>query len=163
MIVRDARPDDAPAIQAIYAPIVAETAISFETEAPSVGEMAERIAAYQATHVFLAAERGGELLGYAYSSQHRARQAYRSSVDVTVYVSANARRLGVGRALYQELLPRTAARGFHAAFAGVTLPNPGSVALHEAVGFTPVGVYREVGFKLGQWRDVGWWQRILTP
>ncbi len=69
--------------------------------------------------------------------------------------------LGVGRALYSELLPELKRRGFHAAFAGITLPNPGSVALHKLVGFKPLGVYREVGFKFGRWHDVGWWQRLL--
>jgi len=160
--IRDARLDDAAAVQAIYAPIVAETAISFETEVPSVEEMARRIAASLETHAYVVAEREGRFLGYAYSSQHRARAAYGTSVDVTVYVTADARGLGLGRALYGALLPKTAARGYHAAFAGITLPNPGSVALHEAVGFTPVGVYREVGRKFGEWRDVGWWQRLLT-
>lgn len=161
-IIRDATTADAPPIQAIYAPIVRDTAIAFETEVPTVAEMAARIEATLKTHVYLAAEREGRLVGYAYASQHRTRAAYQTSVDVTVYVHEGARGLGVGRALYEALLPRTAARGFHAAFAGITLPNAGSVALHEAVGFRPVGVYREVGFKLGAWRDVGWWQRLLT-
>ncbi len=160
--IRTARPEDAAPIQTIYAPIVLETAISFETEPPSVEEMARRIEVTLKTHAYVIAERASEVIGYAYSSPHRARAAYASSVDVTVYVAAGAHRLGVGRALYQALLPRTAALGYHAAFAGITLPNSGSVALHEALGFTHVGVYREVGFKLGAWRDVGWWQRLLT-
>ncbi len=160
--IRDATPADAGAIQAIYAPIVRDTAIAFETDVPTVPEMAARIEAILKTHVYLAAERAGEVIGYAYASQHRTRAAYRTSVDVTVYVDERARGLGVGKALYGALLPRTAARGFHAAFAGITLPNAGSVALHEAVGFEHVGVYRQVGFKLGAWRDVGWWQRLLT-
>lgn len=162
LTIRPARIEDATAIQAIYAPIVAETIISFETEVPTVAEMARRIEATSKTHVYLAAERAGALLGYAYASPHRARAAYQTSVDVTVYVAADARGQGVGRALYGALLPATARRGFHAAFAGIALPNPGSIALHEAVGFTPVGVYREVGQKFGRWHDVGWWQRILT-
>lgn len=160
--IRDAATADAAAIQGIYTPIVRETAIAFETDVPTVAEMALRIEATRKTHVYLAAERAGQVIGYAYSSQHRARAAYRTSVDVTVYVHEQARGLGVGKALYEALLPRTAARGFHAAFAGITLPNAGSVALHEAVGFRHVGVYREVGFKLGAWRDVGCWQRLLT-
>jgi len=141
---------------------VRETAISFEAEAPTQAEMAERITAFSASHVYLAAELAGALVGYAYASPHRSRAAYQTSVDVTVYVDSAARGLGVGKALYQALLPATAAKGYHAAFAGITLPNAGSVALHESVGFTPVGVYRQVGYKLGQWRDVGWWQRLLA-
>lgn len=162
MLIRDATAADAPAIQAIYAPIVETTAISFETEAPDATEIARRIADFQKNHVYLVAERGGDVLGYAYSSPHRTRATYRSSVDVTIYVAEAARGQRVGKTLYEALLPRTAARGYHAAFAGITLPNPGSVALHESVGFTHVGVYREVGHKLGQWWDVGWWQRLLA-
>lgn len=162
LTIRPARPDDAPAILKVYAPIVRDTAISFETEVPTVAEMADRIAAFSASHVYLAAEQAGLLVGYAYASPHRSRATYQTSVDVTVYVDSAARGLGVGTALYRALLPATAAKGFHAAFAGITLPNAGSVALHESVGFSHVGVYREVGFKLGQWHDVGWWQRLLA-
>ncbi|MCP5367733.1 MAG: N-acetyltransferase [Hyphomicrobiales bacterium] len=159
--LRPVRAEDAAAIQAIYAPIVAETIISFEEEPPSVAEMAARIAATLPAYPYLVAERGGQVVGYAYASQHRARAAYRKSVDVTVYVAESARRAGVGQALYRALLDDLRRRGFHAAFAGIALPNPGSVGLHESVGFTPVGVFREVGFKFGQWRDVGWWQCLL--
>ncbi|MEL6738385.1 MAG: arsinothricin resistance N-acetyltransferase ArsN1 family B [Pseudomonadota bacterium] len=160
-MIRSAAAADAEAIQAIYAPIVEATTISFETVAPSVEEMATRIAAIVPDYPFLVAEKNGRVLAYAYASQHRARTAYRSSVDVAVYVGAKARRTGLGRALYEELLPQAAARGYHAAFAGIALPNTSSVALHEAMGFEPVGVYKEVGQKLGRWLDVGWWQRRL--
>jgi L-amino acid N-acyltransferase YncA len=102
-----------------------------------------------------------EVLGYAYASQHRSRPAYQWSVDVSVYVQAQARRTGVGRALYQSLFALLALQGFYNAYAGITLPNPGSVGLHEAVGFQPIGVYRAVGYKLGSWHDVGWWQLAL--
>lgn len=159
--IRPATPEDAPAILEIYAPIVLETAISFEAEVPSIEEMAGRVEAFSASHVYLAAELAGQFAGYAYSSPHRARATYKTSVDFTAYVAASARGKGVGKALYQALAPATAAKGYHAAFAGITLPNDGSVALHESVGFRQVGVYREVGFKLGAWRDVGWWQMIL--
>lgn len=156
--VRTATEADAAAVRAIYAPIVESTAISFEDVAPTVEEMGQRIAA---ALVFLVAERDGEVLGHAYAGPHRARAAYRSSVDVTVYIGQSARRQGVGTALYAQLLPWLKREGFHAAFAGIALPNAGSVGLHESVGFTPVGVYREVGFKFGKFHDVGWWQMIL--
>lgn len=123
--------------------------------------MAGRIARYGASHAWLVAEFDGALAGYAYGSPHRERAAYASSCDVAVYVEPRHARQGLGRALYAELLPKLADKGFHAAFAGIALPNPGSIGLHEAMGFTPVGVYREVGWKLGGWRDVGWWQRLL--
>jgi phosphinothricin acetyltransferase len=156
--IRPASTADAAAVRHIYAPIVEQTAISFEDDPPTADEMAQRI---EAAHAFLVAERGGTVVGYAYASAHRARAAYRTSVDVTVYIDERARRSGVGKALYRALLPMLRQQGFHAAFAGIALPNPASVALHESVGFTPVGVYREVGFKLGRFHDVGWWQMIL--
>jgi len=123
--------------------------------------MAGRIAKYAASHAWLVAEAGGRVAGYAYGSPHRERAAYASSCDVAIYVDPARARRGIGRALYDELLPRLAARGFHAAFAGIALPNDASVGLHEAMGFTPVGIYSEVGSKFGAWRDVGWWQRLL--
>jgi phosphinothricin acetyltransferase len=160
--IRIAREDDAAAIRAIYAPIVRDTAISFEDEPPSVAEMACRIRDTLVAYPYLVAEDGGRLLGYVYASAHRARAAYRWSVDVTAYVAAGARRTGVGRALYRALLGVLTRQGFHSAYAGIALPNDASVALHEAVGFEPVGVYREVGFKHGRWHDVGWWRRALA-
>ncbi len=159
--IRPATPADAEAIQRIYAPIVANTAISFEEVPPSVEGIAERIASTLQTHPYLVAVNDGKVCGYVYASAHRERPAYRYSVDTTVYIAPEARRTGVGLALYRELLPELERRGFHMAFAGITLPNPGSVALHEFVGFKPLGVYREVGFKFGRWHDVGWWQRLL--
>jgi phosphinothricin acetyltransferase len=159
--IRRATAADAAAVQAIYAPVVEHTAISFEDVPPTIAEMARRIADYSATHAFLVAERGSRVIGYAYGSSHRARAAYRHSTEVSAYVAEEARRTGVGRALYMELLSILAAEGFHAAFAGIALPNPGSVALHQSVGFTPIGVFRQVGFKFGQWHDVGWWERLL--
>lgn len=134
--------------------------ISFELDAPDKAEMARRIAEYGASHAWLVAEIDGALAGYAYGSPHRTRAAYASSCDVAVYVEPAHARKGVGRALYDELLKRLAL-DYHAAFAGIALPNDASVGLHEAMGFTPVGIYREVGWKMGAWRDVGWWQRRL--
>lgn len=161
LTIRDARADDAAACAAIYRPHVTESWVSFELEAPDATEMARRIADYGTSHAWLVAERDGAIIGYAYGSPHRTRAAYASSCDVAIYVSAAASRTGIGRALYGELLARLKARGLHAAFAGIAQPNPASVALHEACGFTPVGIYREVGWKMGAWRDVGWWQRVL--
>lgn len=159
--IRPATIADAEAIQHIYAPIVAETAISFEEVPPSVEEMAGRIASILQTHPYLVAVSSGKIRGYVYAGRHDERAAYRHSVDTTVYVAPEAQRSGVGRALYAALLAELRRRRFHAAFAGIALPNPGSVALHESIGFAPLGVYREVGFKFGRWHDVGWWQRLL--
>ena len=135
--------------------------VSFELDAPTPEEMARRIASYGAVHAWLVAESSGEVAGYAYGSPHRTRAAYDTSCDVAVYVDPRHSRRGIGRALYAALLPQLSDKGFHAAFAGIALPNDASVGLHEAMGFTPVGIYREVGWKMGSWRDVGWWQRLL--
>jgi L-amino acid N-acyltransferase YncA len=159
--IRAATTGDAPGVHAIYAPIVESTVISFETVTPSVADMAGRIEAISRSHPYLVAEAEGGIIGFAYASRHRERDGYRFSTDVTAYVAEHARGRGVGRALYGALLPALSQQGFHAAFAGITLPNPASVALHEAMGFTHLGTYREVGFKFGRWLDVGWWQRLL--
>jgi len=161
--VRLATEDDAAAIAAIYAPNVRNTAISFEIEPPSGGEMRRRMRETLARWPWLVCERDGEVLGYAYASQHRGRAAYQWSVDVSVYIHADARRRGVGSALYTPLLEIVRLQGFYNAYGGITLPNAGSVGLHEAFGFRSVGVYRAVGFKLGAWHDVGWWQLALQP
>jgi len=160
--IRPATRHDAPACAAIYRPFVTDNWVSFETEPPDAAEMAGRIASHGEGHAWLVAQDdAGRILGYAYGSAHRSRTAYRTSADVAVYVDPAHARRGIGRALYGALFPLLSDRGVHAAFAGIALPNPGSIALHEAMGFTPVGIYREVGWKLGGWRDVGWWQRLL--
>jgi phosphinothricin acetyltransferase len=161
LTIRPAEPDDAAACVAIYAPFVNETCISFELEPPDAAEMTRRIAEYGASHGWLVAEVDSRVAGYAYGSPHRTRAAYATSCDVAVYVEPAYARRGIGRALYGVLFPLLGRKGTHAAFAGIALPNEASVALHEAMGFTPAGVYREVGWKMGAWRDVGWWQRVL--
>ncbi len=160
--LRPAERRDAEAIAKIYAPIVRDTAISFETDPPSAAVMAERIESTLHRRPWLVATDGDELLGYAYASEHRQRAAYRWSVDVTAYIAESARRRGVGSRLYGALIPMLRAQGFRSAFAGIALPNDASVGLHEAVGFEALGVYRDVGFKLGAWRDVGWWSLRLA-
>jgi L-amino acid N-acyltransferase YncA len=160
--IRVAMPADADQIQAIYAPIVRDTTISFEDEPPTAEEMAGRIAGTLSTHPYLVCEEDGRVLGYIYASAFRARAAYRWSVETTVYIDGRTRRSGVGRALYEALLPILRRQGFHSAFAGIALPTAGSVGLHEALGFRSVGVYQDVGFKQGQWRDVGWWRLGLS-
>lgn len=163
VLVRDATEADAAACAAIYAPYVTDTAISFETAPPTVEEMAARIAAAQRTHAWLVLTDGPRVRGYAYGGRFAARAAYRWSCEVSVYLEAGLRRCGGGRALYAELLPRLAARGYRTAFAGMTLPNDASDGLHRACGFGPAGVFRRVGWKDGRWHDVAWLQRPLTP
>lgn len=162
--IRSARADDAQAILRIYTPIVTETAISFEVEVPSVEEVQRRIALTLERFPWLVSEdEHGEVDGYVYSSQHRERAAYQWSVDVTAYVRSDARGRGIGKSLYNQLFDELATLGYFNAFAGIALPNVSSIALHESVGFKFVGIYRSVGYKLGAWHDVSWWQRPLQP
>jgi phosphinothricin acetyltransferase len=159
--IRKATAADAARCAEIYAPYVTDSTASFELDPPDAAEMARRIAAYGESHGWLVAELEGEIAGYAYGSPHRTRQAYAMSADVAVYVDASFARAGIGRQLYQALFPMLKDRNLHAVFAGIALPNDASIGLHEAMGFTPVGIYREVGWKMDGWRDVGWWQRLL--
>lgn len=160
--VRVATTADADAVAAIYAPYVADTAISFEERPPPPAEMAERIAVTLRAYPFLVYDTGEGVVGYAYAGAHAARPAYRWSCAVTAYVAPGHARRGIGRALYAVLIERLKAQGFHSAFAGVALPNDASVGLHEAMGFEHLGTYREVGFKHGRWHDVGWWRLGLA-
>ncbi len=161
--IRPAGAADAGAIAAVYAPYVTDGVASFEALAPDGPEMLRRMQA-QPRLPWRVAVREDVVVGYAYAGQHKARAAYRWSVDVSVYLAASEHRRGTGRALYGELLPLLVDLGYVTAFAGITVPNPGSVGLHEALGFTLVGVYEAVGFKQGQWHDVGWWQcRLQEP
>jgi phosphinothricin acetyltransferase len=163
MDIRIATVDDAAAFQAIYAPVVLNTPISFEVEPPSVDEMGQRIARTLAQFPWLVGlDDEGRVNGYVYASRHRDRLAYQWSVDVTAYVREDARGRRVGQRLYRALLPRLAALGYCQAYAGITQPNVASVALHESVGFTPVGLFHNAGFKLGRWHDVGWWECSLA-
>jgi L-amino acid N-acyltransferase YncA len=159
--VRAATPSDAEPIAAIYAPYVVETVISFEETPPTAAEFEARMLATPRLP-WLVAVRADAVVGYCYASPHRTRAAYRWSADVSVYVAPSERGRGVGRLLYGELLPLVRSLGYVSLFAGIALPNAASVAFHEAFGFTPVGIYRNVGFKQNAWQDVGWWQLTTT-
>ena len=159
--VRDATAGDAAACAAIYAPYVTGTVVTFEVEPPTAAEMAARIAAARARHAWVVLEDGGQVVGYAYGGPYKERAAYRWACEVSVYLEPGRRRSGAGRALYEALFERLVARGFRTAVAGMTLPNPASEGLHRALGFEPVGVYREIGWKHGRWHDVAWTQKVL--
>lgn len=159
--IRPARPEDAAVLLPIYSPFVEASAISFETDVPTIDEFAARIEKAVSGWQWLVAERNGQCVGYAYGSLHRERPAYRWSVEVSVYLRAGFLRQGIGSALYASLLPDLAAKGFCNAYAGITQPNAGSVALHRRAGFKPIGVFEAVGRKFGQWHDVAWFHRRL--
>lgn len=164
MTIRLARAEDAEAIAAIYAPFVVDSAVSFETEPPSVAEVGARIAGGGDLYPwFVALDEAGTVAGYAYACAFRARRAYRFAVETSVYVAQGAHGRGIGRRLYETLLPLLESQGFTQAIAAITLPNAPSVKLHERLGFALAGSYRDVGYKLGAWRSVGLWQRALAP
>jgi phosphinothricin acetyltransferase len=159
--LRFANAHDIGPISDIYAPIVEHTAISFEAVPPTPAEFMARIDDTMPDYPWLVAEDGAQVVGYAYGHRFAPRAAYAWSVETSIYIRDGSRGRGVGRTLYDALLVLLGAQGYRQAFAGIALPNPASVALHESVGFTAVGAYREVGYKFGVWHDVGWWQRAL--
>lgn len=162
-VIRLASSADAAAISEIYLPIVRDTHISFEQIAPNSGEIAARIETTLAQYPWLVCELSGRLAGYAYASAFRARAAYQWTAETTVYVHADFQRRGVARALYSSLLAILRGQGFCTAVGVIALPNEGSIRAHEALGFEYVGVFKNVGYKAGAWRDTGWWQLELRP
>lgn len=165
MKIRLVTPEDAESVAAIYAPIVLKTTISFEWDPPSAEDFRARMTKTLVKYPwFVAIDESEKVAGFVYASGHRDPPSYQWSVNTSVFIREDARGQGVGTALYAELFKQLVSLGYYRAFAGVALPNPASVALHESLGFRPVGVYEGVGFKFGAWRDVGWWQKELqTP
>jgi len=159
--VRLVRSEDAPRLLDIYAPFVRETWISFEYEPPNVEEFRGRIQRLAPVSPWLVAENEDEIVGYAYADRLRARPAYQWAIETTVYVDRASHRRGVARALYGVLFTALRVQGYGSAWAGIALPTPRSVALHEALGFRSAGTWPDVGFKLGAWRDLGWWRLPL--
>lgn len=161
LVIRSATPSDAPAIAEIYAPIVRESHLSAEFEPPDAQEMASRIVA-PTTFDWLVAEMEGRTAGYAYATQFRKRPAYQWCAEVSVYIHADFRQMGVGEALYRELHGRLLESGFRHSIAVIALPNGPSVAFHEKFGFVPVGVFPRICYKLDRWYDIGWWRYPLS-
>lgn len=164
--IRAARPEDAAAIAAIYAPYVLGGTVSFESEAPDTRQMRARLGASNGFYPWLVATNGdpdgGGVLGYAYAGQFRDRPAYRYVVETSIYLAGPTQGQGTGGLLYEALLDTLRAQGFTQAIGVIALPNDGSIRLHESVGFRRAGVYREVGYKQGRWIDVGFWQCELN-
>jgi L-amino acid N-acyltransferase YncA len=161
--IRLARPEDVAGIHAIYAPVVAETAISFEATPPPLEELQQRVINTLALRPWLVYAEENRVWGYAYASAYHTRAAYQWSVEVTVYVHPDAQRRGIARRLYTSLFSILCAQGYINAVAVIALPNPASVRLHDQFGFEPVGVFPGVGYKFGVWRDVLWMRRQLQP
>ena len=163
-LIRLASEADAAGIASIYRRYVEDSWISFEDSPPDAAEMTRRITGERpGFYPWFVAEEDGRLLGYAASSPFRTRSAYRWTVETGVYLAADAQGRGVGKALLSTLLGVLQRQGYVAAIGAIALPNEASIALHEKLGFTYAGTYRGVGFKLGQWLDVGLWEKELAP
>jgi L-amino acid N-acyltransferase YncA len=161
--IRFATPADASAVLEIYGPFCEDSPTSFETERPAVTEIERRIRTIVERFPWLICENENEVLGYAYAGPHLERAAYRWSVNVAIYISGKCRGQGIGTALYTVLFELLRIQGYFNAYAGITLPNPASVRLHQNLGFKPVGIYKKVGFKAGAWHDVSWLELVLQP
>ena len=162
MDIRDATDADAGAIAAIYNPYVLGTCVTFDTDPLSSDDMQRRIAEARAAGLpWLVATEAGLVIGYACASRWKGRWAYRYSVESTIYLESSRARRGMGRVLYAALIERLRERGIHAVIGGIAMPNEASVGLHERLGFEKVAHFRQVGFKLDRWVDVGYWQLLL--
>jgi phosphinothricin acetyltransferase len=163
VIVRCAERRDLGRITEIYNHYVETTAITFDVKPYREAEREPWLAQFAPTgrHRLFVAERAGRVIGYAGSLTYRPKPAYETSVEVTIYVAPEERARGVGPRLYDALFGALRGEDVHRALAGITLPNEPSVRLHERLGFQPVGVYSEVGRKLGRYWDVGWWEKPL--
>jgi len=163
MTLRWADVGDGDALAAVYAPAVTDGVASFELEPPGGAEMARRVAATMPAFPWIVLERGGDVIGFAYAHPFHTRAAYDWSAETSIYIDRAHHRTGAGRTLYTALLAILTEQGFCRAVAGITLPNPASVGLHESAGFRPVGVYHRIGWKFDSWHDVGHWELDLRP
>ena len=161
--IRFATPADAAAVLEIYGPFCDNSPITFETERPAIAEVENRIRKINERYPWLICEKGNQVVGYAYASPHRDRAAYRWSVDIAIYISGSHRGVGIGTALYTLLFELLRIQGYFKAYAGITLPNPASIRVHQRLGFSLVGIYKQVGYKAGAWHDVSWWDLSLQP
>ncbi len=160
MNIRKVELDDSAQIADIYNHYILNTHHTFETEALSAEEMSERIGAVCEKYPYLVAEIDGEIQGYVYASQFKLRQAYQYAVEASIYVRNQQKQKGIGSALYRAFLEELKETSIHAIMAGISLPNDASVKFHEKLGYEKVAHFREVGYKLGRWVDVGFWEML---
>ena len=160
MEIRPVKLEDAAQITKIYDYYIQNTHTTFETDPLTVEEMQTRITRINKNFPYLVAEEDGEIYGYAYASRFKLRQAYEHTVEVSIYVKNEAKQKGVGTRLYMELFELLEESNIHTMIAGISLPNDASIKFHERLGFSKVAHFKEIGYKLGRWIDVGYWQLI---
>ncbi len=158
MNIRPVKLEDARGVAEVYNYYIQNTHHTFEIEPLGVDEMQKRIAEIIEDYPYLVAEEDGEILGYACAARFRLREAYEYSVEVSIYVRNAAKQRGIGTQLYTKLFDELAETNVHVIVAGISLPNDASIRFHEKLGFKKVAHFREIGYKLGRWIDVGYWQ-----
>ena len=163
MFIRIAKSEDAAALLDIYTPFILNTGITQETEVPAVADFQQRILNTLEERPWIVCESDGEIAGYAYAGKHRERKGYQWCTEASVYVSDKHYRKGIAKALYTALFKILELQGYVNVYAVITLPNDRSVAFHEALGFKYLTTYKKIGYKLGQWHDVGWWELQVNP
>lgn len=162
-MIRNAVNTDSKSISEIYNYYVKNTIITFEEDEVSEDEMAHRINSVSEKYPWIVYEENGEVLGYAYAGEWKSRCAYRFSVEVSVYVKNGFTGKKIGTLLYSELIKKLSETKVHSLIAGISLPNEGSIAIHEKFGFEKIGQFVEVGYKFNKWIDVGYWEKIFKP
>ncbi len=159
--VRQVTMSDVPDICRIYNHYIAATTITFEETPVSNEEMASRITNVSQRYPWLVYEDVGSVVGYTYATRWKERSAYRYSVEAGIYIASDCQGRGIGTMLATELIAQLRARSIHSIICGIALPNPASIALCERLGFQQVAHFKEVGFKLSKWVDVGYWELVL--
>jgi phosphinothricin acetyltransferase len=145
----------------IYRPFIENSWVSFEITVPTNSQFWQRIQKITVVDPWIVAEFRGKILGYAYASEHRSREAYVWSREVSAYVGQDHRKRGLGRKLYLGLFEVLKLQHYTNLLAGITMPNPGSVSFHKKLGFQYVGTYHNIGYKMGRFRDVSWWEKFI--
>ena len=161
-IYRFATPADARGMLEIYAPYILDTSYTFETEVPTEKEFADRVDTYLRSWPWLVCEIDGSVAGYAYASKYRERTGYQWCAECSIYMHEQFRGKGLGRALYAKLFRILKYQGYRNLYAVINTPNDPSVAFHESCGFVFFAMYENVGWKLGKWKNVGWWRLVLN-
>lgn len=161
MIIRNVLNSDIPQVVEILNHYVRNDSCTFQINTYSISEISEKIAEITKVYPYIVMEEDNEVIGFAYASRWREKQAYDKSAETTIYLNPQQKHRGLGKILYQELIEQLRQKNFRLLVACLTLPNPSSVRLHESLGFEKAGEFRDAGYKFNRWCDVGFWQKVL--